>query len=66
VQKLVSPLVAGGWLAPEKDHGGNNAWMINPKVHDLFAARAAKEAKRREQTRALIAESAQSQERNAT
>lgn len=66
VQKLVSPLVAGGWLAPEKDHGGNNAWMINPKVHDLFASRAAKEAKRREQTRALIAESAQSQERNAT
>ena len=66
VQKLVSPLVAGGWLAPEKDHGGNNAWMVNPQVHDLFAARAAREAQRREHTRALIAESVKSQERDAT
>lgn len=66
VQKLVSPLVAGGWLAPEKDHSGNNAWMVNPQVHELFAARAAREAQRREQTRALIAESVKSQEGDAT
>lgn len=56
VQKLVSPLVAGGWLAPEKDHAGNNSWLVNVAVHDLFASRAEREVERRGAVRALIAD----------
>lgn len=54
VQKLVSPLVAGGWLAPEKEHAGNNAWLVNAAVHQTFAARAERETRRRAAVRSLI------------
>lgn len=56
IQKLVSPLVAGGWLAPEKDHQGNNTWLVNPSVHEKFRTRAEREAGRRAAVRALIVE----------
>jgi hypothetical protein len=64
VQRLVSPLVAGGWLAPEKDHGGNNAWVVNAAVHDQFAARAEREANRRAAVRALLVESVEANRDN--
>jgi hypothetical protein len=54
VQAALSPLVAGGWLAPEKPHGGNNSWTVNPAVHDLFAERAGREAQRREAARETL------------
>lgn len=54
VQKAVSPLVAGGWLAPEKEHGGNNAWTVNPRVHEQFAERTAREESRRALLRGLL------------
>lgn len=61
VQRLLSPLVAGGWLAPEKDHAGNNAWLVNATVHEQFAARAEREANRRAAVRALLVESLEAQ-----
>jgi hypothetical protein len=54
VQKLVSPLVAGGWLAPETPHPGNKAWAVNPVVHRTFSERAGTEAERRQAARRLI------------
>lgn len=56
IQRAVSALVAGGWLAPEKEHGGNNAWVVNPRVHELLAHRAASEESRRAHIRRAIAE----------
>jgi hypothetical protein len=54
VQKVLSPLVAGGWLAPEKEYNPT-AWAVMPGVHEHFASRAAVEATRREEIRSLIA-----------
>ncbi len=53
VQKLVSPLVAGGWLTPERDFG-TTAWIVAGRVHHVFAARAQEEATRRAAIRRLI------------
>ncbi len=54
IQEMVSPLLAGGWLAPEKPHGGNNSWLVNPDVHERFKVRAAKEAAKRTSAREQI------------
>ena len=54
VQRAVSPLVAGGWLVPEKEHGGNNAWKVNPRVHHVYAERAHIEVERRARAHNLI------------
>ncbi len=54
VQKLLSSLVAGGWLNPEKEHAGNAAWLVNPSVHISFANRAAQERQRRIMVRERI------------
>jgi hypothetical protein len=54
VQTAVSPLVAGGWLTPEKDNGGNKSWLVNPVVHATFAERAIIEGRRRKAARELI------------
>jgi hypothetical protein len=59
VQRALSPLVAGAWLAPEKPHADNNAWVVNPAVHAAFAERAAREARRREDVHVLIMDSAE-------
>lgn len=56
ITRALSPLVAGGWLAPEKDHAGNNSWVVNPRVHELLAHRAASEEGRRAHLRRFIAE----------
>lgn len=56
IQRAVSPLVAGGWLAPEKDHAGNNAWTVNPRVHELMEHRAASEEGRRAHVRRFLTE----------
>jgi len=53
VQKLVSPLVAGGWLTPEREYNPTS-WTVSPGVHDQFAARAGQEATRRAEVRRLI------------
>lgn len=58
VQRALSPLVAGAWLAPERPHDGNNAWAVNPAVHAAFAERARREAARRAEVRALILDGA--------
>jgi hypothetical protein len=54
VQRLVSPLVAGGWLAPEREFNPIS-WAVNAAVHRQFTARAATETARRTAVRALIA-----------
>jgi hypothetical protein len=53
VQRVVSPLVAGGWLTPEQEFNPT-AWTVHPYVHARFAARAEQEATRRATIRALI------------
>jgi hypothetical protein len=53
VQKIVSPLVAGGWLMPEREFNPN-CWIVHPYVHQHFATRAAQEIARRATVRALI------------
>jgi len=53
VQKLVSPLVAGGWLTPEREFNPT-AWAVASTVHEQFTARAAQEAIRRREVRRLI------------
>jgi hypothetical protein len=53
VQRIVSPLVAGGWLTPEREFNPN-CWTVDPYVHQFFAARRVLEAERRATVRALI------------
>jgi hypothetical protein len=53
VQRFVSPLVAGGWLEPEREFNPNS-WAVNPLVHHFFAARAALEREQRGTIRAII------------
>lgn len=53
VQRIISPLVAGGWLTPEQEFNPM-AWAVHPFVHERFAARAAQEVARRETVRELI------------
>jgi hypothetical protein len=47
IQRFVSPLVAGGWMNPEKEHAGNTVWTVNPVIHDAFRNRAIEEESRR-------------------
>ena len=54
INKLLSPLIAGGWLSPEADIPGNKAWRVNPSVHSSFSNRAQLEAKRRTDQHALL------------
>jgi hypothetical protein len=53
VQRVVSPLVAGGWLTPEKEWN-TFAWEVSPDVHSQFAGRAQTEAARRAKIRDII------------
>lgn len=53
-------LVDAGWLRPIRmgRRGQPNHWSVNPQVHELFAARAFAEAKRRADAQASIAKAA--------
>lgn len=53
-------LVKAGWLRPVGTgrRGQPNHWTVNPQVHELFAARAFAEAKRRADAQASIAKAA--------
>ena len=53
VQRLLSPLVAGGWLTPEQDYAPT-AWRVNESVHERFSDRAQQEAARRQAFRQII------------
>lgn len=53
IRKLLSPLEAGGWLAPEKDFAPTS-WLVNETVHEFFAGQAERERERRQMVRALI------------
>ncbi len=53
VQRVVSPLVAGGWLTPEKDWDPSS-WKVSPGVHPQFEARARTEAERRAVVRDIL------------
>lgn len=59
VRRMLSPLVAGGWLTPESDYPSNKAWDVSPAAHLAFAARADAERRYREQARAEILRSAE-------
>jgi hypothetical protein len=54
VQRMVSPLVSGGWLEPETDLPNNRGWKVNPIIHTKFAARAEREIVRRKAAREMI------------
>jgi Protein of unknown function (DUF3987) len=48
IGKIVSPLIAGGWLLPENELPTCRAWMVNPIVHTRYADRAESERVRRQ------------------
>lgn len=48
---MLSPLVAGGWLTPEREGASNIAWQVHPVVHEHFAGRARREENRRQAVR---------------
>ena len=54
VAAAVSPLISGGWLAPETERPGNRAWQVNAEVHAKFQARAAREVTRRSAVREIL------------
>lgn len=52
-------LAALGWVREERPDNSARppaAWIVNPKVHSLFATRAEQERKRRAQAREEVAE----------
>ncbi len=53
IQRLVSPLVAGGWLTPESDLNPS-LWTVHPEVHQRFAKRGVQETTRRAAIREII------------
>lgn len=53
VQEALSPLVAMGWLAPERDHN-SNSWRVADRIYTQFAERAELERFRRKQVREII------------
>ena len=59
VLRLFEQLEALAWVSPQPSAPRSNAtptWNVNPKVHSLFAARAAEEAERRRKAREHIQE----------
>jgi hypothetical protein len=54
VGRMLSPLVAGGWLLPETELPGNRAWLVNPALQSNFAERAEQEKKRKAVFRDLL------------
>lgn len=46
-----------GWVTPHPDRPKNSAWLINPRVHVVYAAQAAAEKARREAVREQVRES---------
>ena len=59
VGRMLSPLVAGGWLLPETNLPGNRAWLINPALKTTFAGRAEAERQRKSILRSLIKDKAE-------
>ena len=54
VQQMLSPLVAGGWLAPIAVGSGNTGWHVIEGVHETFANQARREVDRRTAARDAI------------
>ncbi len=54
LNKRVSPLVAGGWLAPVEPGPVSRAWTVAPGVFPQFAARAAAEEERKAKVAELM------------
>jgi hypothetical protein len=53
IQRILSPLVAGGWLTPGKDWNPS-AWIVAPGVHEQFAAQRERDNARRSAIRDVI------------
>ena len=43
-----------GWVAPDPDRPKGSAWLINPRVHDVFCGQAAGEKARRNALRTQV------------
>jgi len=54
LRRWIDVLVMWGWLEPEGKPWDCRAWKINPKVRELFAARAAEQKAERDQRRETI------------
>jgi hypothetical protein len=55
INQLLSPLVAGGWLVPEREgNPSNRAWLVNPAAHKTFGSRAEAETERRKRARYML------------
>jgi hypothetical protein len=57
INKRVSPLVAGGWLAPNDTGPSCRSWIVNPAVAMLFEKRKQQEAERKIRVRQIMAKS---------
>jgi Protein of unknown function (DUF3987)/Bifunctional DNA primase/polymerase, N-terminal/Primase C terminal 2 (PriCT-2) len=54
VNQRLSPLVAGGWLAPADAAPVARVWNVNPQVYSVFAERARDEERRKAAVAALM------------
>jgi hypothetical protein len=51
IRATMDTLDHAGWVIPDEERPRGAAWKINPKIHKLFAERAAAEKKRRDTVR---------------
>ncbi len=58
VIRMVEPLEIFGWLQREGPGPIPRAWIVDPRVHELFTARAEMEKRRRATVRELLRQSA--------
>jgi hypothetical protein len=54
IMEAMQVLGEAGWLTGEKTRQDTIAWQVKPRVHDLYAQRAAQEKARRDATREAI------------
>jgi hypothetical protein len=54
INERLSPMVAGGWITPEKITPSAFSWIVNPAIYEQFKERAAKEARRKEELAKLM------------
>ena len=57
VIRMLEPLEMFGWLQREGPPLLPKAWLVDPRVHEMFAERAEQEKERRQQVRSLLARS---------
>lgn len=52
--EILDPLVTGGWVEPESPYPNNRAWIVHPKLREVFKERVQIERERREAVHTLL------------